>query len=325
MAETGELLQRRKRGRPRTGRGYQEKATGRWVASPLDDALRSYPTSWKSGQILRAHLVWNLAYPDDLVRPGDRIDHENGILEDDRIENLAKLTSAEYATKHSRGRKTPKRDRVCLQCDRAFKGPGQAKFCSTHCRSTARNQRALSARADARQETAHPCLACEDVVLGRARYCQKVTCQRVRIARKSQKWHSKPENAERLRANAKAKRAAFRAANPLPVKPPKPPKPPSRPKLSEDERRANRQRHRELRRERGKALIREAKGDRCWDCGSVLPSPKLHFHHRDPAEKDKSVSQMSALSFTRIKAEIAKCDVLCQRCHTKRHLLEKAE
>lgn len=52
----------------------------------------------------------------------------------------------------------------------------------------------------------------------------------------------------------------------------------------------------------------------CQSCGASDPVV-LEFHHREG--KDKAVSEMVAdgLSIERIKAEIAKCDVLCANCH----------
>lgn len=60
-----------------------------WV-SPLDDAERHYPTS-RDGSIVRSHLTWNRAHPDDVVKPGELIHHKNRNRADDRIENLQKL------------------------------------------------------------------------------------------------------------------------------------------------------------------------------------------------------------------------------------------
>jgi hypothetical protein len=48
----------------------------------------------------------------------------------------------------------------------------------------------------------------------------------------------------------------------------------------------------------------------------------LDFHHADPAEKDIDPAQAVSLkgwSIDRIRAEIAKCAVLCANCHRKAH------
>lgn len=58
----------------------------------------------------------------------------------------------------------------------------------------------------------------------------------------------------------------------------------------------------------------------CKDCGLDEPLI-LHFHHRNPAEKLYAVASMLHYSETVIRAEIAKCDVLCPNCHARRHIL----
>ena len=47
----------------------------------------------------------------------------------------------------------------------------------------------------------------------------------------------------------------------------------------------------------------------------------LDFHHRNPDEKVASPLEMVAKAYglARIKAEIAKCDVLCANCHRRAH------
>jgi hypothetical protein len=81
-----------RRGRPRNGRGYHRN-DGTWIASPTNDRERSFPTSHRSGRIMGSHVVWNRAYPEDLVQPGQVVQHINGDRSDVRIENLRKLKS----------------------------------------------------------------------------------------------------------------------------------------------------------------------------------------------------------------------------------------
>lgn len=59
---------------------------------------------------------------------------------------------------------------------------------------------------------------------------------------------------------------------------------------------------------------------RCETCGEAAPEC-LHFHHRDPAEKDLELSTAVAHGWSRprLLAEAAKCDVLCANCHHKLH------
>ena len=45
------------------------------------------------------------------------------------------------------------------------------------------------------------------------------------------------------------------------------------------------------------------------------------FHHRNPEEKDYTISDHSRANFETIKAEIEKCDVLCANCHREWHYL----
>lgn len=55
----------------------------------------------------------------------------------------------------------------------------------------------------------------------------------------------------------------------------------------------------------------------CADCGGRFPSVVMDFDHRDPTIKVDPVSRMvnRALSWERIAAEMAKCDVVCSNCH----------
>lgn len=45
----------------------------------------------------------------------------------------------------------------------------------------------------------------------------------------------------------------------------------------------------------------------------------LDFHHRDPSEKDGTVSKFVSSSFERVLEEAEKCAVLCANCHRKVH------
>lgn len=52
----------------------------------------------------------------------------------------------------------------------------------------------------------------------------------------------------------------------------------------------------------------------------------LDFHHRNPTEKERAVSEMvfKGWSKKRILLEVSKCDVLCANCHREIHFLEKS-
>jgi len=61
----------------------------------------------------------------------------------------------------------------------------------------------------------------------------------------------------------------------------------------------------------------------CARCGYDRSPAALHFHHRDPAEKELKPSRLNRLGWSRIWAEVAKCDVLCANCHAEHHESER--
>lgn len=67
-----------------------------------------------------------------------------------------------------------------------------------------------------------------------------------------------------------------------------------------------------VRRRRAECLA----GKRCVDCGGDI---RLQFHHRDPAQKISH--RIYSWSKERLEAELAKCEVLCRKCHDHRHRL----
>lgn len=58
----------------------------------------------------------------------------------------------------------------------------------------------------------------------------------------------------------------------------------------------------------------------CTRCSENFPAC-LDFHHTNPAEKESGVGAAvrAGWSLKRIKAEVAKCIVLCKNCHAKEH------
>lgn len=60
----------------------------------------------------------------------------------------------------------------------------------------------------------------------------------------------------------------------------------------------------------------------CMKCGENHPAA-LDLHHRDPALKDRGVSDLMGWSRQRILKELAKCDILCASCHRKLHWEER--
>lgn len=71
-------------------------------------------------------------------------------------------------------------------------------------------------------------------------------------------------------------------------------------------------------RKRVKLKLVEYKGGKCEICGYNKCIRALGFHHRNPAEKDFSISGKS-LSFDRLKIEVDKCILVCSNCHTEIH------
>lgn len=76
----------------------------------------------------------------------------------------------------------------------------------------------------------------------------------------------------------------------------------------------------QTRRARGKQIIDEAKHNLpCADCGQIFHPCAMDFHHRNPAEKSGQISNITTWSEDRIRAELAKCELLCAVCHRIRH------
>lgn len=65
-------------------------------------------------------------------------------------------------------------------------------------------------------------------------------------------------------------------------------------------------------------LVEEA-GGACVDCGVSYPAHVFDFHHRNPEEKEFSLSASPTSSMARLRKEAAKCDLLCANCHRLRH------
>jgi len=63
----------------------------------------------------------------------------------------------------------------------------------------------------------------------------------------------------------------------------------------------------------------------CMDCGGTFPVVCMDLDHRDPDDKDRSMpgvtgpSNMSrAVGWSKVLAEIQKCDLVCANCHRLR-------
>ena len=78
---------------------------------------------------------------------------------------------------------------------------------------------------------------------------------------------------------------------------------------------------RKRRRERKAALI-TAQGGACVDCGYAACIEAFQFHHLDPETKSLTLANFSG-SWDRLKAEAAKCVLLCATCHRLRHIRDE--
>ena len=72
-----------------------------------------------------------------------------------------------------------------------------------------------------------------------------------------------------------------------------------------------------------KWLLEFKSGLKCELCG-MSHIACLHFHHKNPKEKDKSIAKTinAGWSKKRILKEIEKCQILCANCHSIFHWKE---
>ena len=71
-------------------------------------------------------------------------------------------------------------------------------------------------------------------------------------------------------------------------------------------------------RQRLKLRAIQYKGGRCQVCGYNRCTRALTFHHLSPSEKDFNIGG-STKAWSRIKAELDKCILLCANCHAETH------
>jgi hypothetical protein len=71
-----------------------------------------------------------------------------------------------------------------------------------------------------------------------------------------------------------------------------------------------------IQQEKRRTLLAELKDFPCMDCGVKYIPAVMEFHHRDPSEKDGTVTKVA---YTKMREEAAKCDLLCANCHRIRH------
>ena len=79
-----------------------------------------------------------------------------------------------------------------------------------------------------------------------------------------------------------------------------------------------------IRRAIKKKLV-EYKGGKCERCGYNKCIWALQFHHKDPNEKDFSISSqlnLSNFNMDNYYKEVDKCELLCANCHAEEHATE---
>lgn len=74
-----------------------------------------------------------------------------------------------------------------------------------------------------------------------------------------------------------------------------------------------------IRRFRMKAEAVSLCGGKCIDCGWSGNIAAFQFHHKDPNEKDFTISTSPKVSWEKYWEEVEKCDLLCANCHAIRH------
>lgn len=76
----------------------------------------------------------------------------------------------------------------------------------------------------------------------------------------------------------------------------------------------------DLTREKLDTLIDE-RGGACEVCGYNKCRAALHWHHIDPLAKEFSISGNRGKNLEKLRAETAKCQLLCANCHAEVHNL----
>jgi hypothetical protein len=74
-----------------------------------------------------------------------------------------------------------------------------------------------------------------------------------------------------------------------------------------------------VRRQNIKKKILQQRGENCEICEYSICPRTLSFHHKNPKEKDFTVSANMEKSFDKIKHETDKCMILCANCHMELH------
>lgn len=65
-------------------------------------------------------------------------------------------------------------------------------------------------------------------------------------------------------------------------------------------------------------IINDAKNKQCMDCHQSYPTYVMDFDHREPSQKEFTISRVALMSVKQLIIEIKKCDVVCSNCHRER-------
>jgi len=65
-------------------------------------------------------------------------------------------------------------------------------------------------------------------------------------------------------------------------------------------------------------IVAQAKDRPCTDCGGIFHYSVMEFDHLPQYKKLFQLSQWEGWTKKEIKAEIAKCEVVCANCHRMR-------
>ena len=73
------------------------------------------------------------------------------------------------------------------------------------------------------------------------------------------------------------------------------------------------------RRRKLKKKLVEYFGGKCIKCGYSKCIWALTFHHKDPKEKDFTISSGDTRAWKTLLGEAKKCDLVCMNCHAELH------
>src|SRR3990172_7234258 len=80
-----------------------------------------------------------------------------------------------------------------------------------------------------------------------------------------------------------------------------------------------------IRRYRNKLFAIELLGGKCQRCGWTGDTAAFQFHHKDPKQKELNIGNVTNRSWSVIKKELLKCELLCANCHQIEHTKERGE